>query len=201
MRLVVDLTRCQGYGQCAFFAPGVFRMRGSEVLMDDPEPGEDQHERVLRAAGACPVQAIRVDRIASRGAATAAPAAAPAAAVPPQRTSPGIIAAGVEAFRHNGRIVIVGASLAGLAAAAAMRRDGFTGSLTMIGDEPYQPYDRPPLSKQVLEGWVAADHTALPRAARPQRAVAARRPCHRARPGRQAGLPSRRRAASNSTGC
>jgi ferredoxin len=38
MRLVVDLTRCQGYGQCAFLAPGVFRMRGGEVLMDDPEP-------------------------------------------------------------------------------------------------------------------------------------------------------------------
>jgi len=58
--------------------------------------------------------------------------------------------------------VIAGASLAGLAAAAVMRRDGFAGSLTMIGDEPYQPYDRPPLSKQALEGWVAADHTGLP---------------------------------------
>jgi hypothetical protein len=35
------------------------------------------------------------------------------------------------------------------------------GSLTMIGDEPYQPYDRPPLSKQVLDGWVAPAHTGL----------------------------------------
>ena len=58
--------------------------------------------------------------------------------------------------------MIVGASLAGLRAAAALRDEGFTGSLTLIGDEPYRPYDRPPLSKQVLEGWVPAEHTALP---------------------------------------
>jgi len=164
MRLAVDLTRCQGYGQCAFLAPGVFRMRGREVLMDDPEPDQGQHERVLRAAAACPVQAIRVDRIGGREAAGAASPSALAATVPAQRTSPGIVAAGVEGFRRSGRIVIAGASLAGLAAAAVMRRDGFVGSLTMIGDEPHQPYDRPPLSKQVLEGWLAADHTGLPRA-------------------------------------
>ena len=47
--------------------------------------------------------------------------------------------------------MIVGASLAGLRAAAALRHEGFTGSLTLIGDEPHEPYDRPPLSKQVLE--------------------------------------------------
>ena len=46
----------------------------------------------------------------------------------------------------DGRIVIVGASLAGLRAAEALRLAGFTGVLTLIGDEPYPPYDRPPLS-------------------------------------------------------
>ena len=66
-------------------------------------------------------------------------------------------------FKANGRIVIVGASIAGLRAAEALRENGFTGLLTIIGDEPHQPYDRPPLSKQVLKGWVAADHTSLPR--------------------------------------
>ncbi|GAA2872735.1 FAD-dependent oxidoreductase [Streptosporangium fragile] len=68
-----------------------------------------------------------------------------------------------EAFRRNGRAVVVGASLAGLRAAETLRERGFTGSLTVIGDEPHEPYDRPPLSKQVLLGRVPADGTALPR--------------------------------------
>ena len=59
----------------------------------------------------------------------------------------------------SGRIVIVGASLAGLRAAEALRDNGFNGRLTIIGDEKEEPYDRPPLSKQVLKGWVPADHT------------------------------------------
>ncbi|MGW5519737.1 NAD(P)/FAD-dependent oxidoreductase [Nocardia africana] len=69
----------------------------------------------------------------------------------------------VRTFRAEGRIVIVGASLAGLRAAEALRERGFHGSVTLIGDEPHLPYDRPPLSKQVLQGWVRADHTTLPR--------------------------------------
>jgi NADPH-dependent 2,4-dienoyl-CoA reductase/sulfur reductase-like enzyme/ferredoxin len=170
MKLVVDLTRCQGYGQCAYFAPGVFQMRGNEILMDNPDPDDDQREQVMRAAAACPVQAIRVDGIARRDAAALAPEPGPepgtgpglAATVPAQRTAPGIIAAAVETFRRSGRIVIVGASLAGWVAAVVMRRDGFTGSITIIGDEKYRPYDRPGLSKQVFEGLIPADHTALP---------------------------------------
>jgi NADPH-dependent 2,4-dienoyl-CoA reductase/sulfur reductase-like enzyme len=69
----------------------------------------------------------------------------------------------VTEFKAHGRIVIVGASLAGLRAAEALRDEGFNGSLTIIGDEKHEPYDRPPLSKQVLKGWVRADHTLLPR--------------------------------------
>jgi 3-phenylpropionate/trans-cinnamate dioxygenase ferredoxin reductase component len=61
-----------------------------------------------------------------------------------------------------GDIAIVGASLAGLRAAEAMRLAGFAGRLTLIGDEPEPPYDRPPLSKTVLTGWVPAEHTTLP---------------------------------------
>src|SRR6266852_2827909 len=67
------------------------------------------------------------------------------------------------AFKDSGRIVIVGASLAGLSAAETLRAEGFRGPLTLIGDEPYLPYDRPPLSKAVLTGWVPAEHTTLPR--------------------------------------
>jgi NADPH-dependent 2,4-dienoyl-CoA reductase/sulfur reductase-like enzyme len=69
----------------------------------------------------------------------------------------------VSEFKTNGRIVIVGASLAGLRAAEALRDEGFNGKLTIIGDEKHEPYDRPPLSKQVLKGWVKADHTKLSR--------------------------------------
>ena len=74
-----------------------------------------------------------------------------------------LVADVVTSFKANGRIVIVGASLAGLRAAEALRDEGFAGKLTLIGDEKHEPYDRPPLSKQVLKGWVPADHTLLPR--------------------------------------
>ncbi|MFF0107329.1 NAD(P)/FAD-dependent oxidoreductase [Streptomyces hirsutus] len=54
------------------------------------------------------------------------------------------------------RIVVVGASAAGLAAAETLRRAGHDGPLTLVGDEPHAPYDRPPLSKQILSGtWPA----------------------------------------------
>lgn len=50
------------------------------------------------------------------------------------------------------RIVVVGASAAGLAAAETLRLEGYDGVLSLVGDEQYPPYDRPPLSKQVLAG-------------------------------------------------
>jgi NADPH-dependent 2,4-dienoyl-CoA reductase/sulfur reductase-like enzyme/ferredoxin len=170
MKVVVNLTRCEGYAQCAFLAPDVFRMRGTDALMYDPEPGDVQRERILRAAAACPVQAILVGHADDReaavesamtGATVSASAGTPPQIIPRPRTGGHDT---VEAMRRTGRMVIVGASLAGLVAAATLRREGFTGALTMIGDEPYRPYDRPPLSKQVLDGWVPPDHTGLPRA-------------------------------------
>jgi 3-phenylpropionate/trans-cinnamate dioxygenase ferredoxin reductase subunit len=71
--------------------------------------------------------------------------------------------AAADGFALSGRAVIVGASLAGLRAAEALRAEGFAGSLTLIGDEPYEPYDRPPLSKRVLAGRMPAEHATLPR--------------------------------------
>lgn len=47
-------------------------------------------------------------------------------------------------------IVIVGAGQAGLQAAETLRSGGFDGSVTLIGDEPHPPYQRPPLSKAWL---------------------------------------------------
>lgn len=58
-------------------------------------------------------------------------------------------------------VVVVGASLAGLSAMESLRKQGYTGALTAIGAEPHMPYDRPPLSKQVLEGSSPPERTAL----------------------------------------
>jgi NADPH-dependent 2,4-dienoyl-CoA reductase/sulfur reductase-like enzyme/ferredoxin len=184
MRVVVDLTRCQGYAQCAFHAPSAFTMHYGEALLYDPAPDDSQRDQVVRAAAACPVQAIRVeesetvDAVRPEGRARRAPAApsrpgertrepgtTPTTTTPTASTTtptPTLEPRDGDAFKRNGRIVIVGASLAGLRAAGTLRANGFAGSLTMIGDEAYQPYDRPPLSKQVLTGWVPAHRTTLP---------------------------------------
>ena len=50
------------------------------------------------------------------------------------------------------RIVIVGAGLAGARAAEALRKDGYEGSISLLGDEEERPYLRPPLSKEYLRG-------------------------------------------------
>ena len=49
-------------------------------------------------------------------------------------------------------IVVVGASLAGLRAAETLRSEGYDGRLVLVGAEDHLPYDRPPLSKQLLAG-------------------------------------------------
>ncbi|MEH3034784.1 MAG: FAD-dependent oxidoreductase [Aeromicrobium erythreum] len=56
------------------------------------------------------------------------------------------------------RLVVVGASLAGLRAVEAARKAGFEGSITLVGAEPHLPYDRPPLSKAFLEADAEAEH-------------------------------------------
>lgn len=50
------------------------------------------------------------------------------------------------------RIVVVGASLAGLWACESLRAGGYDGTITLVGAESHQPYDRPPLSKALLKG-------------------------------------------------
>ncbi|BDZ45201.1 NAD(P)/FAD-dependent oxidoreductase [Naasia aerilata] len=66
-------------------------------------------------------------------------------------------------------VVIVGASLGGLRTAEALRRSGYAGPVTVFGDEPHAPYNRPPLSKDVLAGGEVT-HAAV---AFPQRAATA----------------------------
>ncbi|MFI6643820.1 NAD(P)/FAD-dependent oxidoreductase [Streptomyces sp. NPDC050504] len=59
------------------------------------------------------------------------------------------------------RIVVVGAGMAGAQTAVALREQGFTGPITLVGAEPHRPYDRPPLSKAVLLGKAEAADVAF----------------------------------------
>ena len=59
------------------------------------------------------------------------------------------------------RVVVVGASLAGLRAAEGLRAEGFDGELVVVGDEERLPYDRPPLSKELLQGRMETEETEL----------------------------------------
>jgi 3-phenylpropionate/trans-cinnamate dioxygenase ferredoxin reductase subunit len=65
------------------------------------------------------------------------------------------------ASRSLKRVVVVGASLAGLRAAEELRQHGYDGSISLIGDEQHPPYERPPLSKQVLAGTRPPEVTAI----------------------------------------
>lgn len=58
-------------------------------------------------------------------------------------------------------ILVVGASAAGLATVEGLRRAGYDGQLTLVGDEAHLPYDRPPLSKQLLAGSWDTERLAL----------------------------------------
>ncbi len=60
-------------------------------------------------------------------------------------------------------VVVVGASLAGVRACGSLRASGFAGSITLIGAEAHEPYDRPPLSKKLLSGEWEPERIALTR--------------------------------------
>jgi 3-phenylpropionate/trans-cinnamate dioxygenase ferredoxin reductase subunit len=62
-------------------------------------------------------------------------------------------------------VLIVGGGAAALAAVETLRSQGYAGALTMVCDEPELPYDRPPLSKQVLTGAWDAERTRFREAA------------------------------------
>ena len=57
-----------------------------------------------------------------------------------------------DGLAEDSTIVVVGASLAGWRAVETLRSEGYEGSISLVGDERHLPYDRPPLSKQVLAG-------------------------------------------------
>jgi 3-phenylpropionate/trans-cinnamate dioxygenase ferredoxin reductase component len=59
------------------------------------------------------------------------------------------------------RVVIIGGGQAGCQAVATLRAEGFAGAITMVGDEPFAPYQRPPLSKTYLMGTMERDRLFL----------------------------------------
>ena len=63
----------------------------------------------------------------------------------------------------SSHVVVVGAGLAGWRTVEALRDAGFDGALTLVGEESHPPYDRPPLSKQVLSGRLGPDILPLER--------------------------------------
>jgi 3-phenylpropionate/trans-cinnamate dioxygenase ferredoxin reductase subunit len=77
----------------------------------------------------------------------------------------------VPALTSSDHVVVVGAGLAGWRFIEALRREGYQGGVTLVGDEPDPPYDRPPLSKTVLVGKWVLEKTIL---ASEERIVAAR---------------------------
>lgn len=67
MRVRVDLSRCQGYGNCVAAAPDVFDLaENGLVLLLDEEPSDDRADDVLQAEKMCPVQAITVEGLPER---------------------------------------------------------------------------------------------------------------------------------------
>ena len=64
-------------------------------------------------------------------------------------------------LQNSDHVVIVGAGFGGWRLVEALRREGFDGEVRLLGEETYAPYDRPPLSKQVLAGKWDAERATL----------------------------------------
>ena len=173
MRIVVDFDLCESNAVCMGIAPEVFEVRDDDFLyvLDETPAGGEPPED---GGGGPPLpEAGHLDRGLSGS--------------PPHQLVQSI--------------VVVGASLAGCRAAEALREEGFDGRIVVVGDEPHPPYDRPPLSKQVLAGtWDDRPHRSCRSAGDgPRPRLAARR---RGRPGSTsppAGSPSTTARTSPST--
>ena len=123
MRVVVDFDLCESNALCMAAAPEVFEVRDDDFLyVLQEEPGEELRAKVEEAVRRCPKQAI-THRGLSRARRPRWSGSSSSAPRWPGSGPPRSCAA-----------------------------QGFDGAIAMVGDEPHRPYDRPPLSKQVLAG-------------------------------------------------
>ena len=60
MKIEVDMTKCQHYGQCVFEAPEIFRLNENDKLEYTAEADESERSNVEAAVDVCPMQAIRI---------------------------------------------------------------------------------------------------------------------------------------------
>ncbi len=124
MRVVVDFDRCQSNAVCMDVAPEIFEVRDDNFLYILKEtPGRRAAPQAGEAVRRCPTQAISIEE--------------------------DWLLRSVRVPTLD-RIVVVGASLAGLSALEALRQAAYEGELVARRGRGHLPYDRPPLSKQVL---------------------------------------------------
>ncbi|WP_181800988.1 ferredoxin [Streptomyces shenzhenensis] len=62
VKVTVDMNLCESHGQCVFAAPEVFSFDDDDRLVHDAEPDPARYDEVVRAAAACPVRAITVEK-------------------------------------------------------------------------------------------------------------------------------------------
>lgn len=126
----VNNNKCQVYGFCQQEAPDVFRIGEDGMLHYKSRPDPELAGAIRQAARVCPKQAIRLEL------------PGPRLRIQDRYDSPVI--------PQYGRVVVVGGGLAGFSAAERMRDRGFAGELIVVGEEPHPPYNRTPLSKEII---------------------------------------------------
>ncbi|MCX6478057.1 MAG: ferredoxin [Micrococcales bacterium] len=62
IKVEVDMTKCQHYGQCVFEAPTVFKLNAEDKLEYVAEVDDSERDNVEAAVDICPMQAIRIDQ-------------------------------------------------------------------------------------------------------------------------------------------
>ena len=125
--------------------PGVGPARHVRV---DPHPPGPRARRRRSSSPATSTRPTRPRAWATPGAGTTSSGLAP-----PRSGWPCSAGEDVSRLPADGsRSIVVGASLAGWRAVETLRAEGFEGKITLVGEELHLPYDRPPLSKQVLAG-------------------------------------------------